>query len=156
MMMAEILGFLLVQDGVRGLVVPPQALGVEETIANLVQWLRLAVEVTGAVIIGLGVLASAYYFARSLLPPQLTGYNEIRLTLSRFLALALEFQVGADILSTAVAPSWDQIGKLAAIASIRTALNYFLTREMREEREGLTVDVPPAGREVTPTSEGAP
>ena len=63
------------------------------------------------------------------------SYNRIRLTLARYLALALEFQLGADIISTAVAPSWDQIGKLAAIAVIRTALNYFLTREMQQERE---------------------
>ena len=46
----------------------------------------------------------------------------------------MEFQLGADILSTAIAPSWEQIGKLGAIAVIRTALNYFLSREMREER----------------------
>jgi uncharacterized membrane protein len=46
----------------------------------------------------------------------------------------LEFQVGADILSTAIAPSWEQIGKLAAIASIRTLLNYFLTKELENER----------------------
>ena len=48
------------------------------------------------------------------------------------LRLALEFQLGADILTTAVAPSWDQIGKLGAIAVIRTTLNYFLMRELRE------------------------
>lgn len=46
-----------------------------------------------------------------------------------------EFQLGADILSTAIAPSWEQIGRLGAIAVIRTGLTYFLTREMREERE---------------------
>jgi uncharacterized membrane protein len=63
----------------------------------------------------------------------LDGFNEIRLTLARFLALALEFQLGADILSTAIALSWDQIGKLGAIAVIRTGLDYFLTREMKEE-----------------------
>ena len=98
------------------------------------QWLRLMVETTGALIIGLGVVISAYQFARALVPPQLESYNSIRLTLARYLALALEFQLGADILSTAIAPSWDQIGKLGAIAVIRTLLNYFLTREMREER----------------------
>ena len=70
---------------------------------------------------------------RALVPPRIDGFNEIRLTLARFLALALEFQLGADILSTAIAPSWDQIGKLGAIAVIRTGLNYFLTREMKEE-----------------------
>jgi hypothetical protein len=46
---------------------------------------------------------------------------------------ALELQLGADILSTAIAPSWDQIGKLGAVAIIRTALNFFLMREMHEE-----------------------
>jgi uncharacterized membrane protein len=61
------------------------------------------------------------------------GYNGVRLTLARYLALALEFQLGADILSTAIAPTWDQIGKLGAIAVIRTALNFFLGREMNEE-----------------------
>lgn len=55
-----------------------------------------------------------------------------RLKLARYLALALEFHLGADILSTAIAPSWDQIGKLAAIAVIRTALNFFLMQELRE------------------------
>ena len=44
--------------------------------------------------------------------------------------LALEFTLAADILKTAVAPSWDDIGKLAAIATVRTALNYFLQKEV--------------------------
>jgi len=106
----------------------------EGIIVNAVQWLRLLVETTGAAIIGLGVLVAAYQFVRALVPPQVESYNGIRLTLARYLVLALEFQVAADILSTAIAPSWDQIGKLGAIAAIRTLLNYFLTREMREER----------------------
>jgi uncharacterized membrane protein len=61
--------------------------------------------------------------------------------------LALEFQLGADILSTAIAPSWDEIGKLGAIAVIRTGLNYFLSIEMREEREGITPDEPVLDKE---------
>lgn len=77
-------------------------------------------------------------------------YNDIRLTLARFLALALEFELGADILSTAVAPTWDQIGKLGAIAVIRTALNYFLTREMREVH---TSAEPSPGQEAAQHSE---
>jgi uncharacterized membrane protein len=40
--------------------------------------------------------------------------------------------LGADVLATAVAPDWDDIGKLAAIAIIRTALNYFLGKELKE------------------------
>src|SRR5918911_1285773 len=124
-----------IQEAARSIIESPREGVVESAIINAVQWLRLIVETTGAVIISTGVAAAAYQFVRALVPPQLESYNKIRLTLARYLALALEFQLGADILSTAVAPSWDQIGKLGAIAVIRTALNYFLTREMREERE---------------------
>lgn len=56
--------------------------------------------------------------------------EDVPLRLGRWLALALEFELGADILRTAVAPTWSEIGQLAAIAAIRTALNYFLQREI--------------------------
>ncbi len=56
--------------------------------------------------------------------------------MGRFLALGLEFQLASDLLRTAVAPSFEEIGKLAAVA-IRTALNFFLGREIREEREEI-------------------
>ncbi|MXO74676.1 DUF1622 domain-containing protein [Altererythrobacter aerius] len=45
------------------------------------------------------------------------------------MVLALELLLGADILRTAVAPSWHEIGQLGAIAFIRTALNFFIQRE---------------------------
>ena len=54
----------------------------------------------------------------------------IRLRMGRWLALALEFELAADILRTAVAPTWDEIGKLAAIITVRTVLNYFLQLEV--------------------------
>jgi uncharacterized membrane protein len=106
----------------------------EETIRNGVQWLRLGVETTGAIIVGIGVLLALFLLVRSALVRQPANFNAIRLVLARYLALALEFQLGADILSTAIAPTWDQIGKLAAIAVIRTVLNYFLGREIKEEQ----------------------
>jgi uncharacterized membrane protein len=129
---------LLLQENAPTIIAGPREGSVESSIINVVQWLRLIVETTGALIIGLGVLAAGYQFVRALVPPQLESFNGIRLTLARFLALALEFQLGADILSTAIAPTWDQIGKLGAIAVIRTALNYFLMREMRDEKGGGT------------------
>ncbi|WP_347156889.1 DUF1622 domain-containing protein [Pontibacter chitinilyticus] len=127
--------FYLIQEQIAKPVQETHHSGVEDTVISAVQWLKLGVETIGALIIGLGVLIAAYYFIRALIPPQVQSYNKIRLVLARYLALALEFQLGADILSTAIAPSWDQIGKLGAIAVIRTMLNYFLTKEMEEERE---------------------
>uniref|UniRef100_UPI0025D2436C DUF1622 domain-containing protein n=1 Tax=uncultured Sphingomonas sp. TaxID=158754 RepID=UPI0025D2436C len=60
--------------------------------------------------------------------------EEVRLRLGRWLAVALEFLLAADILRTAVAPSWDEIGKLAAVATLRTLLNYFLQKEIDRAR----------------------
>jgi len=106
----------------------------EHGVVAIVQWLKLGIEVLGAAIIALGILAVAGQLLRALWGRRATDFTSIRLTLARYLALALEFQLGADILSTAIAPSWDQIRNLGAIAIIRTALNYFLFREMQEER----------------------
>ncbi len=44
-----------------------------------------------------------------------------------------------EILATAIAPTWDEIGKLAAIASLRTALNYFLERELKHNEGTLSI-----------------
>lgn len=71
--------------------------------------------------------------ARRALSRQGGSFTPIRLSFARYLTLALELQLAADILSTSVAPTWDRIGKLAAIAVIRTALNYFLGKELRDE-----------------------
>ena len=115
---------------------PPSAVGIEEIVVNLVLWLKLIIEAIGALVIGIGMMLAGLRFTRGSFPPVARDFIDVRLTLARFLAIALEFQLGADILSTAVAPSWEAIGKLAAIAVIRTALNYFLSRDMQEEKAG--------------------
>lgn len=58
--------------------------------------------------------------------------ESIRLTLGRSLSLALEFQLGADILATALDPTEDDLIILAVIIVLRTVLNYFLGREIEE------------------------
>lgn len=111
----------------------PQGGPIEETVVAAVQWLRLAVEASGALVIGAGVIAGARAVVRGVWARRgQQVFSDARLTLARYLALALEFQLGADVLSTAISPSWDQLGKLGAIAVIRTGLNYWLRREMQE------------------------
>lgn len=106
----------------------------EEWVRHGVEWLRLAVEGLGAAIITVGLAIALRGLAAHWLNRQQDDFNPVRLAFARYLAMALEFQLAADILSTAVSPSWNQLGKLAVVAVIRTALNYFLTREIREER----------------------
>lgn len=60
-------------------------------------------------------------------------FNQVRLAFGSWLALALEFQLGADILGTTVAPTAQDLVRLGIIAVIRTFLNYFLGKEMEME-----------------------
>jgi uncharacterized membrane protein len=90
-----------------------------------------AVEILAAVIIGIAVIKTLYnYF--SVLKSSKISKEEIRVQFGSSVAVSLELLLGADVLATAVAPSWDDIGKLAAIAVLRTALNYFLERELKQ------------------------
>ena len=106
----------------------------EHVITTAVQWLKLGIEATGAAIVALGVAVAIVQLLRNLVSRDPTDFTAIRLTLARYLALAVEFTLGADIIGTAISPSWDQIGKLGAIAVIRTGLNFFLSIEMKGER----------------------
>jgi len=108
---------------------------VEEFLITAVGYLKLAVEAVGAVIVGFGALATVVIYLLSLFGIRKRSYTEIRLFLGRYLVLGLEFQLGSDILSTAVAPTIAEIEILAAIVVIRTVLNYFLSKEIERERE---------------------
>jgi uncharacterized membrane protein len=107
----------------------------EEHLVTAVGYLKLAVEAVGAAIVGFGALATVAVYLLSLFGIRKRSYTEIRLFLGRYLALGLEFQLGSDILSTAVAPTIAEVKILAAIAVIRTALNYFLSKEIERERQ---------------------
>jgi uncharacterized membrane protein len=100
-----------------------------------VDYLRLVVEAIGAAIVGLGAVSTAFRYALSLLGLRDYSNSQIRLYLGRYLALGLEFQIGADILSTAISPTFEEVQLLAAIVVIRTVLNYFLSKELERERE---------------------
>lgn len=107
---------------------------VEGLFKHWIGLLALGIEIFAAVVIGLAAIQAAYRCLRAFWrhDESTESWSLIRLRLGRWLALALEFELAADILGTAVAPSWDDIGKLAAIIVLRTLLNYFLQREVRE------------------------
>ncbi len=107
----------------------------EEVLADVVGVLVTVVEACGAAVILIGaVWAFARFVQVGLRRRDTSAFVPVRLTLGRFLALGLEFQLASDVLRTVVAPSFTELGQLAAVAAIRTALNYFLSREIAEER----------------------
>jgi len=121
--------FLLAQ-----LVRPVETSDFESSVINLVSWIRLCIEILSVVIILLGIAITLYKVFRLVLTPGSEIYNQVRFVFSRYLIMGLEFQLAADIIGTAVSPSWDQLGKLAVIATIRTFLSFFLQYEMKGEK----------------------
>lgn len=116
----------------------------EETIKTFTVWLAIGTEAAAALIIGFATLEATVFALLLFLPASLrrsdddgpqAAKEQVRLRLGRWLAVALEFELGADILRTAVAPTWSEIGQLAAIAAIRTLLNYFLQQEIDKAEE---------------------
>src|SRR6266852_1965860 len=114
----------------------------EDFVKALTLHLASATEAAAALVIGLAiieaVLRSLLMFARQgaggdAVPGPAGRKEDVRLRLGRWLALALEFELAADILLTAVAPTWNETGPLAIIV-LRTALNYFLQREIETSR----------------------
>jgi uncharacterized membrane protein len=107
----------------------------ETIVGDAVGVLVTVVEACGAAIIAIGAI---HAFVRLVIVAvrdrRTADFVPVRLSLGRYLALGLEFQLASDVLRTAVAPSFREIGQLAAVATIRTALNYFLSREIAEER----------------------
>ncbi len=114
-----------------------------DLLKSLTVWLASGVEAAAAVLIGLAAIEATLRSLLLFVPARNPGHDSghaggphqdakeaVRLRLGRWLAVALEFELAADILRTAVAPTWNEIGQLAAIVVLRTVLNYFLQAEI--------------------------
>jgi uncharacterized membrane protein len=98
---------------------------------NITLYISRTAEIMAALIIGFAILKVMFLFVTRLRPSTKNiSKEEIRIRFGSSVAVALELLLGADVLANAIAPSWDYIGKLAAIAILRTALNYFLDKEL--------------------------
>jgi uncharacterized membrane protein len=110
----------------------------QETLVAVIDVLVRLIEAAGALVIFVGAALAFVRFIVFAVRDRRTEFlTPIRLSLARYLTLGLEFQLAGDILRTAIAPTFQEIGQLAAIAAIRTALNYFVGREIRQERAEL-------------------
>ena len=123
-------------------------------LADTVNVLVVVVEACGAIVISIGALWTFVRFVwLGLRERDVASCSRVRMSLGRFLALGLEFQLASDILRTAVAPSFPELGQLAVVATIRTALNYFLAKEIAEQ--GRQIAAQDDGRSGTATDRAA-
>jgi uncharacterized membrane protein len=96
----------------------------------------LTVEAIAIVVIATGTVEAIGNLIRIMRAPRVAGTDRrvVWLDFAGWLVAALTFQLAADIISTSFSPSWDQVGRLGAIAAIRTFLSYFLDREVENTR----------------------
>lgn len=94
-----------------------------------IDWMALVIVMLGTVQAFIGALGLAMSGGDSV------HRNAIWLRFARWLVAALTFQLAADIIETSITEDWQSIGRIAAIAVVRTFLNYFLDRDVAEVRE---------------------
>ena len=135
-----------------------------DTIKTFTVWLATGTEGIAGLVIAVAVIEAAIrtalllfrHTASAQVDASHEAKEEVRLRLGRWLALALEFELGADILRTAVAPTWSEIGQLAAIAAVRTALNFFLQQEIDKAAARNVLSEPHGALEPVAVTPGRP
>ena len=109
----------------------------------------LGCELLAITLLGFGALETAWLLLRQ--PRQFGDLRFIKGLWMRFasrILLALELTLAADIVDTAIAPTWNEIGQLAAIAAIRTVLNLFLERDIEKSEAMRVAQGPAAARPI--------
>jgi uncharacterized membrane protein len=102
----------------------------EEAMRLAIGYLVPLIEACGALVVTLGVARAIVSYVRSFLEHDSLQIASLRLQLGQSMVMGLEFQVAADILKTALSPTLNEVMLLAALIAVRTALNYFLEREL--------------------------
>jgi uncharacterized membrane protein len=110
---------------------------VEEIFKRLAVSVALTVELGAAVIIAFGALEALWGTAKTFFVggPKTGKRKAVWLRFGVWLLLGLEFELAADIVRSAIAPAWKDIGQLASIALIRTFLNFFLEKDLEKYGE---------------------
>lgn len=114
------------------------AILIEDNFKEIAGFVALAIEAAAVLVVSFGAIQAlsgvvGLIFHRA--ADEMAG-RQIWLRFATWILLALEFALAADIVRTAVAPTWDDITKLAVIATIRTMLNYFLAKDIASFEKG--------------------
>ena len=109
----------------------------EELFAQFARNVALAIEVVAVLVIAFGAAeGTVRLLGRALGRAPVVGHRkDVWLRFAGWLILGLEFELAADVVRTVIAPSWEELGQLGAIAVIRTFLNYFLEKDLEKYGE---------------------
>lgn len=110
-------------------------------LGGVAEALKLVLEGAALIAVICGIVSAASLAASVARTRSATALIDLRIRFGSWLAVALEFQLGADIVATTVGPSADALMQLGLVALIRTFLNFFLGRELAEQaklKEAIT------------------
>ena len=109
----------------------------EEAFRIVASYVALVLDAIVVLTVAIGSLEALYRILQAAVLRRTSDWDRraVWLRFAAWILLALEFALGADIVRTAIAPSWDDIGKLGAIAGIRTFLGFFLSRDLETAEE---------------------
>ena len=114
----------------------------KETLTVIAMNMVMIIHVMALLVVGFGTVQAFIRSFRAMLSPSATGkhFHEGYIQYARWLVGGLTFQLAADIVESAFSPSWNEIGRLAAVAVIRTFVNFFLERDLAqvEKREAAS------------------
>ena len=118
----------------------------DQGLATLAMALRSVLEALslGTVLLGLLITLRQAWQGWRVRRRGSTAFQAVRLTFGSWLAMALEFQLGADIVATSTSPTGANLVQLGVVAVIRTLLNVFLARDLKAEASHRSLS--PEGR----------
>jgi len=132
----------------------------EHWLAVIVAHVVTIIQVMALLVVAYGTLEAFAHSVRAMFrAPGTRDFREGYIRFARWLIVALTFQLAADIVQTTFAPSWDELGQLAAIAAIRAFINYFLEHDLelqekaRRAAQASAAAPSPAGPNRSPASE---
>jgi uncharacterized membrane protein len=108
---------------------------VQSLLLEVAGYAALAIEAIAVVLVAFGAFEALARSLSHIFVRTPAGWRkDIWVEFGMWLLLGLQFALAADIIRSTIAPTWGDIGKLGAIAVIRTFLNFFLERDIAELR----------------------
>lgn len=119
-------------------------LSMQSTLKILAEHTGLVLDIITVLMVAAGAALAVVGLGRHFLvqkQPMGPAIRAVWLQFAAWILISLEFALGADIVRTAIAPTWDEIGQLGVIAAIRTGLGFFLDRDIEGFRS-IKMDQP--------------
>jgi uncharacterized membrane protein len=112
----------------------------DQFVSGFIHYLTFGIDIIAGIIIGVAVFLAFISFLKNLkksTADRTLGLETARLGLARSLLLALDFEIGSDILKTILIPSITDLTILAVIVAVRIVLSWSLSKELDRHTEDL-------------------